>query len=346
MTVTARMPALALAAGLLAGPGPLSRPIAYLGTQPATAPAPAPADPLARALTAASGLNFSGQVVVDWVDGAGRHRSTLGVTVEGGVVDLDGQRKVVADGDGRLVQGQQGWTLLWPTGDVSGSVPLYADKYTVVSEPGPNVAGRPTTEVVLSVAGHLRERVSVDTATGLPLQRAVYNPDGTFVRLVSFSSFTVTGSPSGSARASAPRAAHRSVPRPVATAVPAPYAAPLDLAAGYQRIGVFRSADGLEVLYSDGIDSLSVFEQPGALGSEPASRVTATVGRAPAAVWAWPGGQVATWQNGPAVFTVVGDGPLSDLLAAAGSLPPARSISLSQRLRHACRRLVSDLVGT
>jgi hypothetical protein len=131
----------------------------------------------------------------------------------------------------------------------------------------------------------------------------------------------------------------------VATGVPAPYAAPLDLAGGYRRVGVFRSAEGLHVLYSDGIDSLSVFEQPGSLGSHGTGGVAASVGRAPAAVWAWPGGQVATWQNGSAVFTVVGDGPLSDLLAAAGSLPPARAVSWSQRLRHACRRLVSDLVG-
>src|SRR5258708_18642171 len=136
------MRGVALAAGLLAGP------VAPRVTPP-PAPGPAPADPLAQVFTAADRVNFSGRVIVDWVDNAGRHRRTLTVTVDDGVVDLDGSLNVVADADGRLVEEQQGWTLLWPTGDnVATSPARYADKYAVSTGPGPHVAGPPTTEVM------------------------------------------------------------------------------------------------------------------------------------------------------------------------------------------------------
>jgi hypothetical protein len=205
---------------------------------------------------------------------------------------------------------------------------------------------------VWRVGSEVRELVEVDTVTGLPLERAVLNADGTLVRVVRFDSFVVdppgatASSAPGTAASTPPKAAHSTAPRPAATThLAAPFQAPAVLAAGYHRVGMFHSADGLQVLYSDGVDTLSVFEEPGRLGqgSLPPGRIALRVGGYPAAVWAWPGGQVATWQSGPAVFTVVGDGPLSDLLSAAGSLPPARPVSLSQRLRHACRRLVSEL---
>ena len=69
------------------------------------------------------------------------------------------------------------------------------------------------------------------------------------------------------------------------------------------------------------------------------------VGAKHSLTWAWPGGQVVTWQAGMAVYTVVGGGPLSELVAAAASVPEPPAPSWSQRLRHACRRLVSDLAG-
>jgi len=330
-----RFPAVALVAGLLAGPA----------APTPTAP-PNPPDPLAQALQAADHLNFTGTVIVDWVDAAGRHRTTLDVSGVGGVVDVDGPVRLVADEEGRLVESAAGWTLLWPTGDLLATMlSRSAEKYQLGTSPGPDVAGRQTTAVTLTVAGQTREEVVVDAATGLPLQRAVFNPDGSFVRLVSFSSLTLGGV--STVAPATPRVARRALPRVAPARLAAPFEAPLELAAGYHRLGVYQSGEGLQVLYSDGIDSLSVFEQPGTLrpGSLPAAAARGTIGHAPAAEWVWPGGQVATWQNGPAVFTAVGDGPLADLVAAAGSLPAGRPLSWSQRLRHACRRLVSDLVG-
>jgi hypothetical protein len=344
LSVSYRRSAAALAVATAVGAGLLVP--AWAWPAPLPTEAPSPNDPLAGAADAAGRVNFSGQVEVVWVDSVGQHQAALGVRASDGVVDLDGPLAVVADRQGRMVHEPGGWTLLWPDSDSvrAGVVPGYATKYRLTQGPGPSVAGRPTTEVVLRVGDEVRELVELDIATGLPLERAVLNADGTLVRVVRFESLVIA-SPGGAA-STAPKAARSSAPRPATpTHLAAPFEAPADLAAGYHRVGLFHSADGLQVLYSDGVDTLSVFEEPGALGkgSLPRGRIALRVGSYPAAVWAWPGGQVATWQTGPAVFTVVGDGPLADLLAAAGSLPPAPAVSLSQRLRHACRRLVSEL---
>jgi hypothetical protein len=316
------------------------------GPSPARSSAPAP-NPLTDASSAATRVNFLGQLQVVWVDNVGQHQVSLSVSANGGVVDVDGPLPVVADRQGRLVRDSDGWTLLWPDSDAlaDAAEAAYAPKYQLSDGPGPSVAGRPTTEVVLRVGDAVRELVELDVATGLPLERAVLNPDGTLVRVVRFNSVDIR--PSVPDVAPLPKAKHSAAPRPAAAAhLAAPFEAPVDLASGYHRVGLFHGADGLQVLYSDGVDTLSVFEQPGTLSrrSLPPGSVAVTVRAQPAAVWAWPGGQVATWQNGPAVFTVVGDGPLSDVLAAAASVPPARRVSWSQRLRHACRRLVSELV--
>jgi hypothetical protein len=101
------------------------------------------------------------------------------------------------------------------------------------------------------------------------------------------------------------------------------------------------------VVYSDGLHSLSVFEQVGQLDSAdlPRPAEAVQVGSAHALRYSWPGGDVITWQSGPAAYTVVGDGPDAEVLAVANSLPRAGSLSLEQRFLSTCRRLVEELTG-
>jgi hypothetical protein len=50
---------------------------------------------------------------------------------------------------------------------------------------------------------------------------------------------------------------------------------------------------------------------------------------------------VLLWQAGRSVYTLVGDAPVGELAEVAGSMPSTRTPSLAQRLRSACRALLS-----
>jgi negative regulator of sigma E activity len=301
-------------------------------------------NPIDHARNVPRSLDFTGQVEVSWNDLMGEHTASLAVSSRQGRLEVDGPVPIVVADQGPMVRESNGWTLVWP-----GSVPDLASpdlsaKYQLVERPGPDLAGRATDDVEVIQNGQLRERVDVDAATGLLLQRAEFNADGTLVRSFRFDALDVSGA--GALRPT-PRPSHRRVVRVARVRQGAPFETPDALVGGYRRVGVFRSTDGLQVLYSDGLDTLSVFETPGSLSHRrlaPGSSA-ARVGAAPAVLWVWPGCQVATWQHGPAVYTVVGDGPLSDVLAAAAALPAPRSLSWSQRLRHASRSMIASLVG-
>ena len=91
----------------------------------------------------------------------------------------------------------------------------------------------------------------------------------------------------------------------------------LVLSGGYALVGVLRHTGVVQVVYSDGLHSLSVFEQAGTLdvGRLPRSGEAVSMPLGQGVRYGWPGGQVITWQSGHATFTVVGDGPADDLLA-------------------------------
>jgi hypothetical protein len=127
----------------------------------------------------------------------------------------------------------------------------------------------------------------------------------------------------------------------------APYRAPEALADGYRRVAVLREQAVVQAVYSDGLHSLSVFEQVGQLdeGDLPRPAEAVQVGSARGLRYSWPGGDVITWQSGPATYTVVSDGAETEMLAAAGSLPHAGSLSTGQRFLSTCRRLIEELTG-
>jgi hypothetical protein len=54
----------------------------------------------------------------------------------------------------------------------------------------------------------------------------------------------------------------------------------------------------------------------------------------------WPGGEVLMWGTRSAVFTMIGEGPLVDVAAAAASMPAAAGPSVVDKLRRACRGLL------
>jgi negative regulator of sigma E activity len=327
--------------------------VAPLATALAAAAVAFPAHPSAgdnvldQARHAAEVTPFEGTVSVQWVDSQGVHSNLLTVKDTGGAIQLDGAgaRAMVATANERLALESGGWSLVAPGSPTAyGPEPPLAGKYRVTTTGGLPVAGRATTLVDLRTAdGSSEERLFLDQGTGLLLRREQQEASKT-VRVVSFESIQI-GPISG---LRTPRVENNERPRQLSPDhLGAPYRAPQALANGYRRVAVLGEKRVVQVVYSDGLHSFSVFEQVGQLdsGDLPRPAEAVQVGSAPALRYSWPGGDVITWQSGPATYTVVADGPETEVLATAGSFPHARSLSIEQRFLSTCRRLVEELTG-
>jgi negative regulator of sigma E activity len=304
-------------------------------------PAAAELGPLDRAREAAEQASFSGTVTLRWTDDAGPHTQILHVDADRGVLLVDGATSLLASSDGRFASHDgRAWDLLWPSGVGAGARPGLGAKYSVRVRPGPEVAGRPTTMTEVVDSGQVRERLYIDEASQLLLRREQL--DGTEVaRSVAFDSI-------GTRTSTTPRAVPvasvtRSTTAIRSTRLPKPYLAPRRLAAGYRRIGAYRTGETVQVLFSDGLYDLSVFEQPGRLGSTPSEGRRVRVGDRNGNRLTWAGGAVVVWQAGDAVFTVVGDGPQDEVLAVARSLPVRTRLSPLDRVRRALRRALDPV---
>jgi hypothetical protein len=281
-------------------------------------PATAVDDPLQDAREAASQLVFTATVTVQWADAAGTHTQTMLVESDRGRVRIDYRP--------------------WTSGPTDLDLPPAGRKYDLRIGPGPLVAGRPTTMVELWSAGVLRERLGVDQATGLVLLREQLGPEGLPVRVVTVQELevsTVPGSPSIGTTTT------------TVVALPRAYRAPVRLAGDYLQLAAFRHGSIVQTVYSDGLRAISVFAQPGTLdeGSLPRGGQVVRLGRRSGWSYAWPGGVAVTWETGGVVYTMIGDGPGEELVAAAASLPAPPEPSLLDRLKRSSRNMAELLTG-
>jgi hypothetical protein len=306
------------------------------------APAPdASAGPLDDARRALATATFTGRMLVSWADGDTVRETAITVRADRGDIEFDGPVPIVKTFASHLVRMSTGWSDLAP-GDELGHPTT--GKYSVRRTAGPEVTGRPTVAVEIRRGARLRERMALDQALGVVLRREQLDDAGRLVRRVEFTSFE----PGPTTR----HFGHPSRPRPETPArmradVPAPYRAPVTLDEGYRRVGAYRRGAVVQIVYGDGVYGLSVFEQPGHLAWDelPAAGRAMEIAGHRARTYVWPGGQLVTWQAGGSTFTVVGDGPPAEVLAAAASIRSARPLSTGQRVRQAARELVDALSG-
>ncbi len=304
-------------------------------------------DPFDRAREAAARVSFTGTVEVRWLDGVTEHREEVTVQSAAGSLLLRGGNQVMVSATSeRLVQHEDGgWNLLWPPALDRVDGPDPALKYRTTEEDGPSVAGRPTTVVDVRQQSVLREKVFLDRETDLLLERRQFDTKGTTIRVVGFTTLVIdpATAPPPAPATSANQSPEVVTPASLSSAAPAP----ARLADGYTRVGVYKRDGVVQVLYSDGIYELSVFERRGALDRHELGEEGGPVPVGKAAGWryAWPGGQVVLWQAGPTVYTVVSDAPLDQVLTAARDLPvPAtRKPSVLERLRSVARTLIQPL---
>jgi hypothetical protein len=296
---------------------------------------------LDQARRSAQASSFSGVVDVVWRDGKVMRQQQRTVEAAGGVLLFGGPTPLMALDQARLVREEAAWDVLWPAAFARLSRPDSAEKYEQRVSVGPKMLGYDTVIVDIRRGERLRERLYVEHDFGLLLRREQFDDRGRIQRSVGFRELHV--------HAEAPP-----LPRPVSIATKTlhsvapdklrgPYSAPGVLGDGYRRTGTFRQGDVVQVVYSDGIYDLSVFEQRGRLGPKAAPRGGRPVRIGGSKGWhyTWPGGQVILWQGGRTVYTVVADAPYDDVLGAIRTVKGSSSgPSVAYRFRQACRSLV------
>ncbi|MEO6121596.1 MAG: sigma-E factor regulatory protein RseB domain-containing protein, partial [Acidimicrobiales bacterium] len=211
------------------------------------------AGPVEAVRSTARSVSFSARVDVEWVDGQGRHSASLDVRAGNGLVRVAGAGSAPQAGSaGALVLGD-GWLVFTRPGPGTAPAslpPALEAKYDVERLPGPLVAGRPTDLVVLRTGARIRERLAIDTESGLVLRREMFGPADRPVRTVTVTDLD-TSAPK-TPKVVAPRAAE-AAEKPVAPGeLRAAYQMPAELAGGYHRVGTFRRDRVVHVVYSDG----------------------------------------------------------------------------------------------
>jgi hypothetical protein len=308
------------------------------------APAGASGTPLDQARLAAQTSSFSGSIDVEWRDGRVRRRQRLEVKAANGVLLVDGPTPLMAFSRERLVQEDAAWDVLWPAAFGRLSRPDHTAKYDERVSVGPELLGRPTVIIDIRTGRRVRERLHVDAASGLLLRREQFDDRGRVQRSMGFRSLRIEP---GSSPLPRPEGEVADGLRLVtAGRLRGAYSAPA-LAAGYRRTGVFRRDDVVQVVYSDGIYDLSIFEQRGRLASKavPPGGRPVRIGGAKGWHYTWAGGQVILWHAGRTVYTVVADGPYDDVLHAVRGVKGSAGPSVAHRFRQACRVLVGAFVA-
>jgi sigma-E factor negative regulatory protein RseB len=274
---------------------------------------------LARARQRAATDTYSGVIQVQWFDAKGtRHGAETRVRYDEGVVEVGDGGQVVTSGPDAVVLNGAAWVL---PGSQAKATPRADEKYDVTRSEGGDVAGRATIELTARAddGGALVERFFIDKRTGLVLQRDSYDENGAVRRSSTFTHIWSDPSRAGLAPAPSTASATKKGPQ-VVHDVEAPYRAPSHAGDGFALVARWRHpGSALQLTYSDGLLTASVFEQPGSLDWDrlPAGGEPGDVGGHPAVAYSLPVGDAIVWEHAGIVYTCVGNAPRAELLALA-----------------------------
>jgi hypothetical protein len=271
-----------------------------------------PADQLLdRARAAVEDHDFSGVVRVTWWDATGRHHRDVPVRAVDGALKVSNGAVIGDDGRAWMRTGGT-WSTLW-SGVHEPQAPSLDAKYSAAAVAGPTLVGRPTRMLVVRREGQIAETVVVDRETGLMLRRVLYDAGRPALR-TEFRELTELAPRTGSFRSpavggDAPTAASRS-------------GAPRRLAEGYALVGAHHVANDLQLQYTDGVFSASVFRRDAELDRSrlPAGGRDTHIGTAHVRAYRTPEGSVLVWESAGRTWTCVTDAPRADRAAIVAAL--------------------------
>jgi negative regulator of sigma E activity len=272
---------------------------------------------LDAARTADAHQTYAGTLTVDWRDHGHLLERHAAARVVDGVVEVDtGNEQVLSEGGQRWVGSGGRWSLVLGPDTGTPAAPRPDAHWDLRTVPGPDVAGQPTTLVVAADprTGSERARYFIDRSSGRLLRRDVLGASGEVEREVTFDQLVPLAA---TTRPLEPARADVKKPTRVA-ATPSGYSVRGALGRGYRLLGRYRQPDGtLQLYYGDGLFTLSLFEQRGAIdwGSLPAGSEQMVHG-VPTRRYDTPTGTAVVWAAHGVVVTCVGDAPPDQLMLA------------------------------
>ena len=271
---------------------------------------------LAYSRRASDTETFAGVVEVRWADENGEEQVVrVGArSVRGRFVVGVGEHHFIGEGFERFTSSAGDVDVRWTEGE-GAAAPPPGESWNLDIGRRDEVAGHEAAVVVArDDDGNVRARFAIDRERGQLLRREVLDRHGRVVHSVGFVKI-VTGDITPAVPAT-PKDAP--APPEALDTAPGGYLAP-DEVDGYRLLGVYQHADGLmQMYYGDGVFTLSLFEQTGAIDWESLPGGGADVADLRDRAYVTAAGTVVVWQQGELVCTIVGDGP-RDVVAKAVS---------------------------
>ncbi|MGH3442844.1 MAG: hypothetical protein ACRDUY_12535 [Nitriliruptorales bacterium] len=312
-------------------------------------------DLLERAF-AGSDRPFEGRLVVVTLqpDGPTINEMEIARTADGTLLRSGAQAWMVGHLDGETLFGDPTTGRLLRLGGGRTAVlspTLMEDKYDVAVERSTRGPAGSATVVVVREEGRVRERFVIDDESAIVVRRETFDLAEKPVRLVAFTSLDLVpvelptfGTAWAGDEVSPAKAAvtvrGTAILREVGWTVPA------ELPGGFRRVDVAAIAEGdgsaLRLLYSDGLYSLSVYEQLGRLDADALVAQGAEHTRLGShEVYKWTGSEPAphVWTGDGYTFTAISDAPPDLLATALAGLPHEGNDGILARLRRGIARL-------
>lgn len=307
---------------------------------------------LQRASLAAQQLTYRGTQMVSYWSRTGSTSALVDITHVGGEGLLVRVRPTPQSPGGAVYDDEAGG-LPDVVGFANGSLTLLEKHYEIAVEGRGEVAGRPATIVaVRRPATSPTARFWIDNATALPLRREVLDHEGRTVRESAFIDIVVGGATVPNERTmddvrSMPVAVGYSMGATEVDSLRAggwhvPDALPSGLELFDARLNGTGDDEVLKLTYSDGVSSVSVFQQRGLLdgASVDGWREEEVAGHDVHVQGAFP--QRVVWSGDGAVFTVVAECPEQTLDDLVGALPHGNpGPSIASRLGNGVARVGS-----
>lgn len=310
---------------------------------------------LRQAVAASQQQEFEGRMVIVTAGDGGSTVSEVDVArAAGGDLRVgSGQSWVIGRDDdaGYLFQAEAGRLLsLGPIDREPFSLDRLLAKYVVRLVGTEQLGTGSATVVAVRERGrdHARERLFVDRETGLVVRRETFDAGGAPQRVIAFTSLDLTA-PTMAPPPQAPveRRSPEAVPAAALSRLGgAGWVAPSQLPRGFRLERGYARDDHttLHLVYSDGLYTLSVYEEVGRLDDDAVAGAVRT-SRHGTHVWHWPGAQPLTmvWTGNGMTFTAVSDAPWGQALAAISAFPSEGARGMPERLWHGVRRVSSWL---
>jgi hypothetical protein len=226
---------------------------------------------------------------------------------------------------------------------------LLERNYRMSGWAGTTTAGRPATVVEVSSGSTVAARWWIDDATGLLLGQETYDPQGQVTLSSRFISLRI-GSASSILEHLPPRLSV-STTTSALTLSSSPQLTARGWSCSHSLAGLALvrvrtdradSPNVLHLVYSDGLNTVSVFQRRGLLGGPP----RAAPWNPDLGAYLRPGTlSLATWQSGATVYTVITDGPTKLLAEAVRGLPhePLPSATTMDRVQAGWADILSRL---